>query len=287
VIAGGRKRLFDEREKRVKPHRDEKVLTAWNGLMLAAFAEAAAVLDDPTYLQIARRNADFLVSTLQSSGRLLRTWKDGKAKLDAYVEDYANLADGLVELYQVSGELKYLAEARQLADTMIERFWDEENGGFFFTSDDHEELIVRNKDFTDNASPSGNSVAADVFLKLAKITSDERYERYAAKVLSIAAAQAGRYSQGFGRALAAMEFAIGPTKEIVIFADVNREMQNTVWSRYLPNKVVLLSSSGSAPDLPLFVDRTAIDGHPTAYVCEEMVCRRPTTQSSELDELVA
>jgi uncharacterized protein YyaL (SSP411 family) len=288
TIDRGRKILFEEREKRVRPHRDEKVLTAWNGLMLAAFSEAAAVLGDRIYLDIARRNADFLMKSLgRSDGRLLRTWKNGTAKLDAYIEDYANFSDGLVELYQVSGEIRYLDEARRLAEVMIEIFWDEENGGFYFTSDDHDALIVRNKDFIDNANPSGNSVAADVFLKLAKITSDDRYERYATKVLSIAAKQARRYPQGSGRALAAMEFAIAPTTEIVIFDDQDREMQETIWRRYLPNKVVLLTVSEGLPDLPLFAERTAINGHPTVYVCEEAVCLRPVTSAAGLAELIS
>src|SRR4029077_6925726 len=124
--------------------------------MLGAFAEAAAVLQNDDYLAIAKRNADFLLTELRLDGRLLRTWKDGQAKLKAYIEDYANLADGLLELFQISGEMRYLDEARSLAETMIDEFWDKENGGFYFTSNDHETLIVRNKDFTDNATPSGN-----------------------------------------------------------------------------------------------------------------------------------
>ena len=165
-----KKKLFEAREKRIKPNRDEKVLTAWNGLMLAAFADAAAVLQNGEYLEIAKKNAEFISTQLQKDGRLLRTWKDGAAKLNGYIEDYANVADGLIELYQVSGEVKYLTEAKRLADLMITEFWDEDNGGFFFTSNDHEELIVRNKDFYDNATPSGNSVAADVLLKARQTT---------------------------------------------------------------------------------------------------------------------
>ena len=200
ILEQSREKLFDEREKRIKPHRDEKIVTAWNGLMLAAFAEAAAVFRSDTYLNIARHNADFLLTNVQKAGRLQRTWKDGKAKLDAYIEDYSNLADGLLELYQAGGDSRYLLEANRLADIMIDEFWDKENGGFYFTSHDHESLIIRNKDFTDNATPSGNSVAADVLLKLSKITGEESYERYATKVLAVSAKQARRYPQGFGRA---------------------------------------------------------------------------------------
>ena len=204
-----RAKLFAEREKRIKPNRDEKVLTAWNGLMLAAFADAAAVLDNLEYLEIAIRNADFVLDQMRSDGRLLRTWKNCVAKLKAYIEDYANVADALTQLYQSSGVEKYLDEAGTLADLMITDFWDEESGGFFFTSNDHEELIVRNKDFFDNATPSGNSVAADVLLKLAKLTGDERYERFAVSVLRLASRQVQRHPQGFGRMLSAMEFYLG------------------------------------------------------------------------------
>jgi uncharacterized protein len=325
-LVGWKAKLFDEREKRIKPFRDEKVLTAWNGLMLAAFAEASAVLGDESYLEIAKRNAEFLLENLmQKEGshddgesialadarasatgrpRLLRTWKDGRAKLNGYIEDYANLADGLIELYQVSGEAKYLTEAKRLADTMITEFWDEENGGFFFTSNDHEELIVRNKDFFDNATPSGNSVAADVLLKLAKLyeggsyseppegtlpdgrVSARMYERFAATVLRSAASQIKRFPNGFGRALSAIEFHLGETKEVVIVGERGNELERELWSEYRPNKVVAMSDeTGTA--LPLLADRVQVDGKATVYVCENFVCQRPVTSVEELRELLA
>jgi uncharacterized protein YyaL (SSP411 family) len=289
ILYKSRQKLFAEREKRVKPHRDEKIITAWNGLMLAAFAEAAAILQDNEYLTVARNGADFLLAELQRDGRLLRTWKDGRSKLDAYVEDYANLADGLLELYQASGEARYLNESKRLTDVMIDEFWDKENGGFFFTSHDHESLIVRNKDLTDNATPSGNSAASDVLLKLSKIISDESYERFATKILSISAKQAERYPQGFGRALSVMEFSIAPTKEIVIVADDEGKLMANVYDQYLPNKVVVngRTQGGHSQSLPLLDGRTAIDGKPTVYVCEEMVCQKPVTEEAELKEILS
>ena len=284
ILLRGRQRLFEEREKRIKPNRDEKALTAWNGLMLAAFAEAAAVLDNSEYLAIAKKNADFTLSELSANGRLLRTWKDGRSKLNAYIEDYANFADGLLELFQVSGEIGYFSEALRLADLMITVFWDEENGGLYFTSADHEELIVRNKDFFDNATPSGNSVAADVFLKMAKLTGDERYARFASTILRLAAAQIGRYPQGFGRALAAVEFELDAVKEIVIVGEAGSDIERAVWQNYLPSKVVVRSDGANEhPDVvPLLKERSSIDGRPTAYVCENFVCQRPTTDTSDL-----
>jgi len=300
---GWKRALFDHREKRVKPFRDEKVLTAWNGLMLAAFAEAAAVLDEPEYLEVAKKNAEFLLREmvirdgenrpvgeaptpiLRKEGsrgiRLLRTWKDGRAKLNGYIEDYANLADGLIELYQVSGEAEYLDAAKELGDAMITEFWDEENGGFYFTSNDHEQLIVRNKDFFDNATPSGNSVAADVLLKLAKLYGDEKYERFASTVIRLAASQIRRFPSGFGRMLSAVEFRLSDVKEVAIVGGNGSDIEREVWSQYRPFKVV-----ASGGDIPLLEAREAVDGKATVYVCENFVCQRPVTSVEELRGLL-
>jgi uncharacterized protein len=285
VLETGREKLFAEREKRVKPFRDEKVLTAWNGLMLATFAEASAILGRADFLEVAKKNADFILENLQKDGYLLRTWKDGRAKLNAYLEDYANFADGLTELYQVSGDVKYLQAAKWLADLLITEFWDEENGGFFFTANNHEELLVRKKDYFDNATPSGNSVAADVLLKLAKLTGDERYERFAVTVLRIAATQARRYPQGFGRILSALEFYFNPTKEIVVLGSSD-ELKSEIWRGFLPNKVVVLAEKAGENTglIPLLQERSLIDGQPTAYVCENFACQRPVTTAEDLRE---
>jgi hypothetical protein len=284
TLERGRKRLFAEREKRVKPFRDEKILTAWNGLMTATFAEAGAILESADYLEIARRNADFILENLQRDGYLLRTYKDGRAKLNAYLEDYANFADALLELYQVSGERKYLTEARRLADLMITEFWDEENGGFFFTGNNHEQLIVRNKDYYDSATPSGNSVAADVLLKLSKLAGDEKYERLAVTVLRLVAPQIRRSPNGFGRALSALEFYLSPTKEIVIIGGKGNELEREVWREYLPDKVVVLSDEEGkdAEIIPLLQARKMIENRPTAYVCRNFTCQKPATTAGEL-----
>ncbi len=288
VIERGRKKLFEFREKRIKPGRDEKVLTAWNGLMLAAFADAAGVLESDRYLEAAKRNADFILAELQKDGRLLRTWKDGKAKLNGYIEDYTNFADGLLRLFEVSGEAKYFEEARRLADTMIGEFWDQENGGFYFTSNDHEELIVRNKDYFDNATPSGNSVGADVLLRLARFSGDERYERFAVTILKLAASKIKQYPQGFGRALAATEFYLADKKEIVILGPKGNELAREVSSRYMPDTVTVLSDGITTPviDVPLLKDRKMLEGKATAYVCRNFLCERPTTEIGEMKELL-
>ncbi|MBL8122983.1 MAG: thioredoxin domain-containing protein [Blastocatellia bacterium] len=299
-LASWKKAVFESREGRIKPFRDEKVLTAWNGLMLAAFAEAAVVLDNEEYLDVAKENAEFLLREMVvnenegasgmargdacRSSRVLRTWKDGKAKLNGYIEDYANLADGLIELHQACGDSKYLHAAKELADAMITEFWDEENGGFFFTSNDHEELIVRNKDFFDNATPSGNSVAADVLLKLAKFYGEEKYKRFASTVLRLAASQIRRFPSGFGRMLSVVEFQLANVKEIAIVGEKGSDLEREIWSEYRPFKLVTVGPEGS--DVPLLTDRVTIDGKTTAYVCENFVCQRPVTEVRDLVELL-
>lgn len=285
-VREGIHKLFAAREQRIKPFRDEKVLTAWNGLMLGAFADAAGVLGTKEYLQIARSNAEFIKRELSRDGRLLRTWKDGTAKLNGYIEDYANVADGLIELFQVSGEFEHLIEAQRLTDLMITEFWDADNGGFFFTSNDHEELVVRNKDFYDNATPSGNSVAADVLLKLAKLTGDAKYERFAITVLRLAASQIRRHPQGFGRALSALEFHLAETKEIVVVGETGNELERAILAKYRPDSVVVLDNGNAPAEIPLLTDRPKVDGKATLYVCRNFVCSRPVTDIAELDAVI-
>lgn len=218
---------------------------------------------------------------------MLRTYKDGRAKLNAYLEDYANFADGLVELYQTSGEARYLMEAKSLADTMITEFWDEENGGFFFTANDHEELLVRSKDYFDNATPSGNSAAADVLLRLAKLLGDEKYERFAVTVLRLAASQLKRYPGGFGRTLSALEFYLGRTKEFVVIGERGNELEREIASSYLPDSVRVFAADAEEGSLPLLAGRKMIDGKATAYVCEDFVCQTPVTSVDDLREQLA
>lgn len=280
-VRDARAKLFAEREKRVKPFRDEKVLAAWNGLMLAAFAEAAVVFGDEEYLSVAKKNAEFLLTEMKKDGRLVRTWKDGRAKLNGYIEDHANVADGLIELFKSTGEVRYVLEAKELAETMIAEFWDGEDGGFFFTSNSHEELIIRNKEFYDNATPSGNSAAADVLLKLARIFGDGRFERFAMTILRLAAGQIKRHPQGFGRSLSTLEFSLSPSKELVIVGEAGNELQRAVGEMYLPNIITVFTETGS-DELELLKNRSTVEGKPAAYVCENFACLRPVTTHEEL-----
>ncbi|HSE19014.1 MAG TPA: thioredoxin domain-containing protein [Pyrinomonadaceae bacterium] len=282
--------LFELREKRVKPDRDEKILTAWNGLMMASFAEAGVVLNRPDYTDAARRNAEFVLSNLRQDGMLLRTWKDGRAKFNAYLEDYAFLAEGLLTLFETTGESRWLHETLALADRMIEEFWDNEGGGFYFTGKSHEDLIVRSKDYFDNATPSGNSVASMVLLRLAALTGRENYRNLATAVLREVAEQTRRYPSGFGYALSAMDFLLSTPKEVAIvgrdFADIQPFLAET-WRRYLPNKVVAVGLGEKPAEItPLLENRPLVNGSATVYVCEHFTCQNPVTDVSSLAEVL-
>jgi uncharacterized protein YyaL (SSP411 family) len=284
-----RRKLFEMREKRIKPDRDEKIITAWNGLMLASFAEAGVILGNADYTEAARRNADFVLSNLLKDGFLLRTYKDGVAKFNAYLEDYAFFIEGLVTLYETGGEFRWLKEAIALTDRMIEEFMDREGGGFFFTGESHEALIVRSKDYFDNATPSGNSVAASVLLRLAILTGNEQYRDIGQAVLGQVADSTRRYPSGFGYALSAMDFQLSSPKEIaVVGKDVNdfKSLLEVVWRKYLPNKVVAPATIGDAEAvqaLPLLQNRPLLDGKATAFVCQNYTCQHPVTEPQSLE----
>ena len=289
ALTRGRRELFVARERRIKPDRDEKVLTAWNGLMLASFAEAAAILERKDYLDAAEKSAQFVLENLKRDGLLLRTHKDNQSKLNGYLDDYAFYIDGLVALYQATGRLRWLEEARTLTDRMIAEFWDNEDGGFFYTGKSHEELIVRSKDYFDNATPSGNSVAAEVLLHLAALTANEDYARKAVTIFRLLRDPLTRYASAFGRLLGALDFYLSTPKEIAIIgeseAQETRALLREVWTRYLPNKIVAQTGGDdecAAEVVPLLRDRPMTDGHATAYVCEHYTCQQPVSSAAEL-----
>jgi hypothetical protein len=279
--------LFAEREKRIKPGRDEKILTAWNGLMLRSFAEAANALDREDYRQVAIRNAEFVFSHLQRNGRLLRSYKDGVARLNAYLEDYAFFMDGLLSLYETTFDPRWIREAVSFAEILTTRFLDSEGAGFYLTADDHEALITRPKDFYDNATPSGNSVAAYALLRLAKLTGNERWTEYARAVLKSLAVSMARYPSAFGNLLCALDLYAGRTREIAVVGDPQstqtRALLRAVFGRYLPNKVVACGLNG---DVYLLEGRTQVGGAPAVYVCENYVCQSPVRTSEELAALL-
>ncbi|MFL5693363.1 MAG: thioredoxin domain-containing protein, partial [Ktedonobacteraceae bacterium] len=288
-----RELLFKAREKRIKPGRDEKILTSWNGLMLRSFAEAARYLSRPDYLQVASHNAEFLLNEMRSNGRLLRTYKDGHAHLKGYLEDYAFLADGLLALYEASFNPRWFVEAHKLMDEAIALFADEQNGGFFDTGSDHEALISRPKDIMDNATPAGNSVAVDVLLRLAAFTGSEAYRQRADDYLRPLADIMVQHPQAFGHALGALDFAISPVKELAILGDPKasdtRELLEVINSRFLPNSVLACAATDNTEAtqaVPLLANRPLKDSKATAYVCQNFACQAPVNTSGELERLL-
>ena len=284
-----REKLLAEREKRVRPGRDEKVLAAWNGLMLRAFAFAASVLDREDYREIAEKNASFLMEKLVVDGRLRRSYKDGRARFNGYLEDYACVADGLLELYEATFEMRWIAEAGSLADAILELFWDAEKGAFYDTAADHEELVTRPRDVYDNATPSGNSVAVDVLLRLALLLDRNDYRRRAEEVLEEMGGWMERAPGAFGRLLAALDFSTSGTREVAVIGDPEaadtKALLDVVYSRYLPNKVVAGRAEDDAESsglIPLLAQRPTRDGRATAYVCEGYACQAPTTDPEQL-----
>ncbi len=280
--------LLEERETRIHPARDEKVLTAWNGLMIRSFAEAASVLERDDYRQAALDSAAFILRELRKDGRLLRTYKDGQAKLNGYLEDYACMAHGLLALYEATFDIQWFEEANALGKDMVDLFWDEAQGIFYDTSRDHEALVVRPRDFFDNATPCGGSVATGVLLQLAVLTGDSEYSRRASAAMHAVQQHLSRIAQGMGRWLSNVCFYTSAPKEIAIIGDPSSEdtqaLTKVVYQRFLPNKVVA-GSPGPAPEnkaTPLLQDRVMIDGKPTAYVCENYSCQLPVTTPDEL-----
>jgi uncharacterized protein YyaL (SSP411 family) len=272
-VAAARPKLYAEREKRVHPGRDEKILTDWNGLALRAFADAAAFLGRDDYRKIAEANAAFIFDKLWDGQRLLHSYKDGRARFNAYLDDYANVADGLLSLYQLTFDEQWLRRAESLAEIIIERFGDEDQGGFYFTATGHEQLVARTKDFFDNATPSGNSVAADVLLRLAALLGRDDFRKHAEQVFAAVENHLGQYASGFGRMLVAVDFSIGPSSEIVL-AGGTEPFVTAYRTKYLPRTVITTG------------DRPLLDGKPTAYVCQNLSCKQPVNDVGEFEKLL-
>jgi uncharacterized protein YyaL (SSP411 family) len=286
TLNAARAALLAARAERVRPGLDDKRLAAWNALAIAALAEAGAVLGRDDYLDAARACAEFVLGSLRDDvGRLLRTYKDGEARLNAYLEDHAFLLEALLTLYEATLEQRWFEQARELAETMIERFGDPERGGFFSTSVDHEELIARRKEVGDHPIPSGNSAAALGLLRLAALTGERRYEQQAEGVFRLFAATALRHPEAFAHLLRALDFQLSPVKEVALVGERLEELAAVVRSRHRPHLVLAGGPEGS--DSPeLLRDRPLLDGKPTAYVCEHFTCRTPVTAPEALADLL-
>jgi len=286
-----RRALFEARAERIRPGLDDKRLTAWNALMAGALAEAGAALGEPRYLEAAVECADFLLGTMRDErGHLLRTFNDGRARLNAYLEDHAYLLEALLDLYEATFEPRFYESAREIADAMIERFADPDNGGFFTTSNDHEELIARRKDLDDHPAPSGNSSAARGLLRLAALSGEGDYEEHALGVLRLLSEPARRHPEALAYLLGGLDLYLSPTREVALIAppedpEAIAPMAALVRSRYRPRVVLAGGVEGSSrPEL--LAERPALDGGPAAYVCERFACKAPVGERAELEALL-
>jgi uncharacterized protein len=281
-LAEMRRALLEARARRVRPGLDDKRLTSWNALALAALADAGAVLGREDYLDAARDCAGFLLEQMtDAGGRLLRTYKDGDARLNAYLEDHAFLVEALLTLYESSFEERWFKQARALANTMLERFGDPERGGFYSTSGDHEELIARRKEIGDHPIPSGNSSAAMGLLRLGALSGDRRYTEAAEGVFALFGKPAVQHPDSFAYLLRALDFYLSPTREVALVGEGLVELAAVVRKRPLYHLVLAGGRQGTSEPL-LLADRTTVDGKPAAYVCENFTCQLPVTEPEAL-----
>ena len=285
-LAEARKALYEARSEREWPGLDDKRLASWNALMIGALGEAGAVLGRDDYLEAARSGAEFVLRDLRDGdGRLLRTYKDSEARLNAYLEDHAFLLDALLTLYETTFEARWFEAAQELADTMIARFGDPERGGFYSTSDDHEQLIARRKEIGDHPIPSGNSAAALALLRLEALSGERSYGEQAEGVLRLFAKAAPRQPDAFAHLLRALDFQLAPTKEVALIGDDLGELAAVVRSGYRPHLVLAGGPEGSEVP-PLLAGRAQIDGRTAAYVCEHFACQAPVTTAEHLTDLL-
>jgi uncharacterized protein YyaL (SSP411 family) len=292
LITDAQAKLFEEREKRIKPFRDEKILTSWNGLMLSGLAEAIKISQHPSYLEAAHRTVDFIFSKMFRDGHLLHTYKNGTAKILGYLDDYAFLAAGLLDLFEASANRLDLEHAVKLAEIMLDEFWDETGGGFFYTGRFHEQLIARSKPIFDGSIPSGNAVATQVLLRLYYYMGREHYLQRAEKVLRAYYSAMENQPFGFAHMLGAMDFYLAKPKEIVLVGEKKdpgtRDLLAKIHSLYLPNMTLQLADPNDPLDKisSLLAGKKPVDNKPTVYVCHNFTCSRPVVDLEELKPLL-
>ena len=275
-----RDRLLEERSQRPQPARDDKAIAAWNGLALAALAETGRRLSSGELLQAAVRLGDFLLDELSTpDGRLFRTWRSGRASIPGYLEDYADVAHGLIELHVATGDLRWLEEANRLARLAVELFADETRGGFYMTAHDAEQLVARKKDLDDNPVPSGNSMLAHVLLRLSRIYGDDELERHAVGVLRLVHTALGRVPSAFGWALCALDLYLSPPRELAIIGSPGDELARAALAPFEPNSV---AAFGPSEEVPLLAGKVRVDGKPTLYLCERFACQAPVTDPAQI-----
>jgi uncharacterized protein YyaL (SSP411 family) len=294
-LAGCRAELLAVRSQRVPPTKDTKVLVSWNGLMIAALAEGGRTLKDERYLVAAGRAAGFILERMRrGDGRLLHTFKDGQAKLDAYLDDYAHLVDSLTRLYEATGEPRWIESALELAHLMIHEFGDPEQGGFFFTGNRHEALIARQKDSYDNATPSGNGMAATALVRLGALTGKDELTQAGRSAVESVQLVLEREPSAAGQSVIALDFLLGPTSELAVISGDDpaefRAVLEAIATPFRPHKVVAPASPGQterlAAMIPLLDGRPAREGRTTTYLCEQSVCQAPVVGSSGVEDML-
>ncbi|HEV3167020.1 MAG TPA: thioredoxin domain-containing protein, partial [Isosphaeraceae bacterium] len=292
-LAEDRTRLLEVRSRRVPPGKDTKVLTSWNGLMLAPLAEATPTLGDERYVAAARKAAGFLLDRMRTpDGRLLHSYKDEQARFNGYLDDYACLIDGLTRLFEVTGEPRWVEAALSLAGVMLDEFADPDGGGFFYTGRSHEALIARQKDAYDNATPSGNAMAATALLRLGAITGRDRLLSAGRETLQALHLLLEQSPRAAGQSLIALDFLLGSRREFAIIAGQDeqefRRTLSALYARFLPHKVVSVVPPGQPPAIgelvPLLADRPAVSGRTTTYICEHYTCQAPVVGVEGLED---
>lgn len=286
--------LLKEREKRIKPGRDEKILASWNGLMLSSLAQAATILHRGDYLDAAIANGSFLLGSMTSEGHLMHTYKDNQAKIDGFLEDHALVIEGLLDLHQATFQGKWLKEAIRLTDIMVNEFWDESVGMFYDTGKRHQPLFIRPKNIHDGAVPSGPSSATLTLLKVSRLTGDDRFEHIAIKSLQNMGENLSLYPLAFGNWLCALDLQLSTPQEIAIIGPrndpVTEDLIDVLLSNWDPNRIIAAinpSDPALFADLPLFKNRNMIDGQPTVYLCERHSCQMPVNNPNLLrDQLL-
>jgi uncharacterized protein len=292
LVSDAKMKLFQEREKRIKPFRDEKILTSWNGLMLSGLAEAIKISRHPAYLEAANRTVDFIFTKMFRDGRLLHTYKNGTGKILGYLDDYAFLTAGLLDLFEATVNRTHLDRARELAEIMLEEFWDEAGAGFFYTGRSHERLIARSKPIFDASIPSGNAVATQVLLRLYHYTGAESYLKRAERILRAYYDTMESQPFGFAHMLAALDFYLQKPKEIVLVGDKKdpetAELLTKIHSLYVPNMTLQLASPEDSLEKisSLLAGKKQIENKPTVYVCHNFTCSRPVVEWNELKPLL-
>jgi uncharacterized protein len=288
-VAAAAATLLGARDARVRPGRDEKILASWNGLMLRAVAEAARAFGSTSWRRLAVRNGEFLASTMVRDGRVFRSHKDGVTRIAGFLEDYAAVALGMLAIYELTFDRRWLDLAHELCDSMTRSFWDDDAGAFFDTANDQEELLTRPRDVTDNATPSGTSLAVELLLRLGDVVGDPELQRRANAVLETIAEPMARYPMAFGHALTASDMSVHGAAEIALIGDPAtdqfRALERAVGESYLPS--VVIAGGAPAGDIALLNGRTASEGQATAYVCRGYVCEAPTTEPALLREQLA